>query len=84
MTMLSHFLDETIEKFMDCSPKSVGGHMLLVLTQIHVAHFVKPTFKSCPKKIPYKPRQHCLYLSCGIPCRISLNWKYFRPWTTAK
>lgn len=54
MTMVPHFLDETIEKSWaivttTTGPQFLGGHKPSVQTHIPVAHFVKLTFKSHPK-----------------------------------
>lgn len=49
MTMVSHFLDENIEKFMEYSPYSFEGHKSSMQTQIPATSFAQPTFKICPK-----------------------------------
>ena len=62
-------LDESMEKSMDYSPKSFGGHKPLLETQFPASHYAMPTFKSRYEKFPYNLNQHYPYLSYGIPCR---------------
>ena len=71
MTMVPHFLDETIEKSMNISPKYFEGHKPLVWTQVSNANALTPTIKSCPDKIPYNPNQHYSYVQCGNLCSFS-------------
>lgn len=51
--MEPQFLEETIKKPMDYTPKSFGGHMTLMQTQIPTGISMRPTVKSRLEKTPY-------------------------------
>lgn len=51
--MVPHFLEETIKKSMDYTPKSFGSHKTLVQTQIPTVNSMRPTVKSRLEKTPY-------------------------------
>ena len=71
MTMIPHFMDETMEKSMDYNPSLLEGTSPLSVKTNSITHSIRPTFKSHPKKIPPNPCQHYLYLPYGIPCGFS-------------
>jgi hypothetical protein len=63
MSMVSRFLDESIEKSMDYSPKSFEGYKL---SKFHPSYLQEMSRNSA-----YNPSQHHLYLPCGFPRRFS-------------